>query len=351
MRILDKYITREFLRYYFLFALFFVAIFVLTEFFSSISDLKEEARILHVIFYYLLQIPYHFIILSPLSVIVSALFTTSYFSATNQLQAVQISGISGKRAVLPLLTAGLIISFCCLFIDNTLVYYANSLSHQIKEHSFKGISSQNETQKNIFIAVPPDYVFYIRLFNFEKSLMESVLIYENSSPPVLISAQQMRWKDGVWVLEEGKEYTLGEELKEISFARKILPITKEPAYFTRAYLSPEKMNISALIEHIEEYRKSGFKTANLKTELQFKISSPFANFILILIAVSLGVMLKRGGKGASLALGLLMSFGYYEMTAFFKSMGKAQVMNPFFAAWLPNVLFLIGGIYLIRKME
>ncbi len=350
MRILDKYILREFLRYYFLFVFFFIAIFLLTEFFSSISNLKENADIFQVVFYYLLQIPYHLVTLSPLSVIISSLFVTSYFSSTNQLQAVQISGISRKRFVLPLFTAGLIISFCALFLDNTLVYDANSFSYQIKKNNFKGVSTV-EVQKNIFIAVPPDYVFYIRSFNYREAVMNNILIYKNSFPPVLTAAREMEWKEGLWILKEGSDYILEKEPKEISFKRKILPIVKKPAYFTRIYLPPERMNISELTKLIEEYEKSGFTTEDLKTELRFKVSAPFANFILMLVTIPLGMMLKRGGKGASLALGLLMSFGYYEVTAFFKTMGKAAAIDPFLAAWFSNLLFLIIGVYLVAKME
>jgi len=350
MRILDKYITREFLRYYFPFVFFFIAIFILTDFFTSMGHLKKEANFLQVTFYYILQIPYLLVILSPLSVIISALFVTSSFGSTNQFQAIQISGISGKRAILSLLTAGLIISFSTLFMDNTLVYKMNHLSYQLKEQSFTGIF-ESKIQRNIFIAVPPEYIFYIRSLNSREGIMSDVLIYKNSSPSVLTCAREGRWKEGVWVLYQGRDYILNGEIEERVFNRKILPITKKPDYFTRKYFPPERMNISELTHYIEEYGRGGFNIQDLETELQFKISSPFANFILMLIALPLGIMLKKGGKGASLAVGLLMSFGYYELIAFFKALGKSGVMEPFLAAWLANILFVIAGIYLVHKME
>jgi len=349
MRILDKYITKGFLRYYVLFTLFFVAIFVLTEFFTSLSSLKKEASILQVTFYYILQIPYLWVVLSPLSVIISALFTTSYFGSTNQLQAIQISGISVKRATLPLFTAGLIMGFSILFIENTLVYKVNQISYEIKRKNFVELP-EAKVQKNIFIAIPPDYVFYIRSLKVEEGIMQDILIYKNSQPRTFTSATKGVWKENIWVLYEGKTYILNKQPKEESFIRKIIPVSKEPRYFTRTYFPHEKMNISELTRYIEEYRKSGFKTEELETELQFKVSSPFANFILMFIAVSLGVILKKG-RGASLAVGLLMSFGYYETMAFFKILGKNDVVDPLLSAWIPNVLFLIAGIYFLYRME
>ena len=348
MRILDRYLTREFLKFYFLFALFLVAIFVLTEFFTSMGHLKKEASIFQVTLYYILQIPHLFVLLSPLSVIISTLFATSYFGSTNQLQAMQISGISMKRAALPLFATALIIGFSLLFIDNTVVYEVNKISHTIKEKNFVTVP-QTKIHKNIFMTVPPDHMFYIRSLNIEEGLMQGVLIYTNT-PPTLTSAEEAVWEDNVWVLHRGRDYILNQEPEEKPFLQKTFPVSKEPRYFIRTYFPPERMSISELTQYIEEYDQSGFDTQDLETELHFKISSPFANFILILVALSLGVMLRRG-RGASLAIGLLMSFGYYELMALFKALGKADVIGPFSSAWIPNTLFLIAGIYLVYKME
>lgn len=349
MRILDKYITKEFLRYYFLFLLFFVAIFVLTDFFTSMGSLRKEASILQVIFYYILQIPYLLIILSPFSTIISSLFTISYFCSTNQLQAIQINRISAKRAVLPLFTAGLIISFSTFFLDNTIVYRVNQISFKIKQRNFTQISKA-KVQRNIFVAIPPEYVLYIRELDLKKKIVNDVLIYKNS-PPTLICAKEGRWTGDVWILYQGRNYILTDEPKGEFFKKKIIPITKKPEYFTRTYFPPERMNISELAHYIEEYTRSGFNTGEFETELQFKISSPFANFILMLLVIPLGIILGWRGKGASLALGLLISFGYYELTALFKTMGKTGVVEPFFAAWIANIVFIIAGAYLIYKME
>lgn len=349
MKILDKYITKEFLRYYFLFLFFFITIFILTDFFTSMGSLKKEASLLQVLLYYIFQIPYLFVVLSPLSVIISTLFVISYFSSTNQLQAIQISRISAKRAVLPLFTVGLIISFSTLFLDNTLVYKANQISFEVKQLSFTGVP-KTKVQRNIFIAVPPEYILYIRYLSLEEKKMSDVLIYKNS-PPTLICAKEGRWTGNAWVLYQGRDYLLNSEPKAKFFNKKILPITKRPEYFTRTYFPPERMSISELAQYIQEYGRSGFNTGDFETELQFKTSSPFANFILMLAVIPLGIILGWRGKGASLALGLLISFGYYELIAFFKTLGKTETVEPIFAAWITNIIFAIIGIYLLYKME
>jgi len=349
MRTLDKYITREFLRYYFVFVFFFVAIFILTDFFTSIGNLKKEAVLYQIILYYTLQIPYLFVTLSPISIITSTLFTVSYFTSTNQLQAAQISGISVKRTTLPLFAAGIIIGFSTLFLDNTIVYQANKISHEIKEKNFIQ-TKEARLQKNVFTAAPPNYIFYIRYLNLQEGMMEDVMIYRDSIPPAFIISKKAKWDGNLWILEKGTEYILKEEPEEKTFVEKKVPVSKKPDYFAQTYFPPEKMSISELTRYIREYSKSGFDTSEFETELNFKFSSPFANFILMLVTIPLGVIIKKG-RGASLATGLLMSFGYYQLLALFKTMGKTGIMNPFISAWIPNLLFIIGGIYLLYKME
>ena len=350
MRILDKYIAKDYLKLYLIFTLFFISIFLITDFFTSISNLKKEAAVSYVIQFYLLQIPYLFTLLSPLSAIISTLFLITHLGGTHQIQAAQIGGISVKRVVLPLFTIGLIISFSILFLNETLIFKANQRAQELKEENFLG-PPKKEVQKNIFIQVPPCYLFYIRSFNPQKGEMENILIYKESSPNSIIIAKKGKWIEEEWIFYQGIEYSLNEETEGTSFYEKKLPIDKGPAYFSRKYFPPDKMSIRELGKYIDEYEKSGFKTLDLETELNSKLSYPFANFILILLGIPIGLVLKKGGRGTSLALGLIISFGYYQATAFFTTLGKGGFISPFLASWIPSLIFLAGGIYLFTRVE
>lgn len=350
MRILDKYIAKDYLKLYLIFTLFFISIFLITDFFTSFGNLKKEATALYVIQFYLLQIPYLFTLLSPLSAVISTLFLMTHLGGTYQIQATQIGGISVKRVVLPLFIIGLIISFSILFLNETLIFKANQRAHQLKEENFLG-PPKREVQKNIFIHVPPYYLFYIRSLNPQKGEMENILIYKTTPPNSIITAKKGKWVEEEWTFYQGIEYLLNEEIESTSFYEKKLPIDKGPAYFSRKYFPPDKMSIAELRKYIDEYEKSGFKTLDLETELNYKLSYPFTNFVLILLGIPLGLILKKGGRGASLALGLIMSFGYYEAMAFFTTLGKGGFISPFLASWIPCFIFLAGGIYLFTRIE
>ena len=350
MRILDKYLSREYLKLYFMLIPFFIAFFLLTDIFTSLSRLREGTTILRVIYYYLLEIPYLFSLLSPLGVLMATMLTITHLEATYQIQAAQISGLSVKRIVLPLLTIGLIGSFLILFLDQTLIFRANQTAQRLNQENFLG-PPPHDTQKNIFIHVPPHYLFYIRVFDPREGRMENVLIYEKTSPPHILSAEEATWMENGWLLRQGMDYTLGNELEGTSFENKLLAIQEEPSYFSKKYFPVEKMNIAELSRQLDEYRRSGLEILDIETELNFKISYPFTNFILIFLGIPIGLLLKKGGKGASFGLSLLIGLGYYETMAFFKILAKSGIMSPYVVAWVPNLIFLGVGIYLYTRVE
>jgi len=219
----------------------------------------------------------------------------------------------------------MILSFVLLFLNQTLTFQTNQLAQKIKEENF------------LFIHVPPSYLFYIRSFNPKEAKMENVLIYKGSPPFLLITAREGKWTGDGWIFFQGLEYLLKEKLEGISFDKKFLPLDKNPSYFTKKYFPPEKMNISELKKCIDEYQKGGFETLR--------------NFVLLLLGIPIGLILRKGGRGASFALGLTISFGYYEAMALFKTLGKGGIISPCLAAWIPNFIFLIGGIYLFTRVE
>ena len=350
MRLLDKYLSREYLKLYFMLTPFFIAFFLLTDFFTSIANLREGTKFLAVTQYYLLQIPYLLSLLSPVGVLMATLLTISHLGGTYQIQAAQISGVPVKRIVLPLLTIGIISSFVILFLDQSLIFRANQVAQRLKQENFLGPPPE-QIQKNIFIHVPPSYLFYIRAFDPKQGKMENVLIYERVLPPRITAAKEASWVEKGWLLRHGMDYRLGEELEGTPFEEKIFLLDNEPSYFGKKYFPPEKMNIAELNRQIDEYRKSGLEILDLETELNFKVSYPFTNFILLFLGIPLGMLLRKGGKGASFGLSLVIGFGYYETIAFFKILAKSGAVSPFVVAWLPSFIFVAVGAYLYTLIE
>ena len=80
-----------------------------------------------------------------------------------------------------------------------------------------------------------------------------------------------------------------------------------------------------------------------------RFAYPFANLILVLLAVPLAAVRRRGGQAAQLALGLGVAFVYLALQKTIEPLGYVQTIEPAVAAWLPHVAFAGIAVWLLRR--
>ena len=112
------------------------------------------------------------------------------------------------------------------------------------------------------------------------------------------------------------------------------------------------MNYWKLRERIDyEKLKGSEKVKIYEVEKHKRIAAPFATIILTLIGVSLSSRKIRGGIGMHLGLGIGFTFTYIlfmQITMVFATYGN---LSPFFAAWIPNIIFAVVGLVLLMTAQ
>ena len=112
------------------------------------------------------------------------------------------------------------------------------------------------------------------------------------------------------------------------------------------------MNFWELRDRIDEEKLKGSEKVKVyEVEKHKRIASPFATIILTLIGVTLSSRKMRGGIGMHLGLGIAFTFTYIlfmQVTMVFATLGN---LSPFFAAWIPNIVFAIIGLVLLRTAQ
>ena len=69
-----------------------------------------------------------------------------------------------------------------------------------------------------------------------------------------------------------------------------------------------------------------------------------------LIGSSLGVKSNlRSSKSQGFGLSVILILIYYVMSFVFSSFGVKGLLNPIFAAWIPVLISIGGGIYFLRR--
>ena len=119
----------------------------------------------------------------------------------------------------------------------------------------------------------------------------------------------------------------------------------------RRSLEKNELDMS-LAELRQNLKKGGFSkkmTLEMGIEVHRRFAMPFACFIFAIVAVPLGIQNRRSGKAAGFSLSIITLLVYYILQSLGKSLGEKSLLPLALAVWLPNIIFLSGGIYLFVK--
>jgi LPS export ABC transporter permease LptG len=85
-------------------------------------------------------------------------------------------------------------------------------------------------------------------------------------------------------------------------------------------------------------------------ELYTRFSYPAACLVLMLVAVPLGVISRRGGKSSGLVFTVLLVLLYYILSYTGIALSRQGKLPPFLGVWLANLLFAAVGGFLLWQM-
>src|SRR5262249_46657654 len=87
--------------------------------------------------------------------------------------------------------------------------------------------------------------------------------------------------------------------------------------------------------------------APFRTHLQYRLALPWTCLVVVCIAAPLGIGFSRRGVLASVASAVVLIFSMNFLTHLFLALGEGYRISPIVAAWTPNLIFTVIGIYLL----
>jgi LPS export ABC transporter permease LptG len=86
-------------------------------------------------------------------------------------------------------------------------------------------------------------------------------------------------------------------------------------------------------------------------EFHRRLALPTSCLVLALVGIPLGLSSKKGGKSMGFVLTIVLVFFYYFVSLTGISLGRGGRIPPWSGVWAANVLFLIAGLVLLRRLE
>jgi lipopolysaccharide export system permease protein len=309
------------------------------------------------LFLYLL--PSLFSFTMPIATLSGVLLSVGRMSGDNELIAIRASGINLFRLLVPVIMIGLIISLCCVILNNEII----PASYHKTRTTLVEMGTQNPTaalEAGTFITAFDKYIIFIYSINGQK--FSDIRIYEpqgDNKPPRTIIA-----KRGEFILLPEKKIL---KLKLIDgTSDEINP--KDPENFYKINFKNYFMNIDFKKQNAKEPDKKAkdmtfgelrakialFNSKNvdptpLVTEIYKRNALSFSCVIFVLIGAPFAMITRRREKSVNFGFAFLIVVVYYLMLIGSETLSIEGGLPPQLIMNIPDALLGITGIIMLKK--
>ncbi len=357
----DRHVLARFAISIFVLVTALVVFYIVLDYVEHIDDFMDRGARMREVFliYYPSYIPEMVKLISPLAVFMSCVYLTGRLAQQRQISALQTSGVSLQRLMVPFLLVGLIVTSAMFWFNGWVVPKSNVLRLDFEERYLKEAPRQIDTN-DIHRQERPGTIISVAYFDRRSNVGHRASLQrfeEGERLAERIDAARIQWIDSLstWRFQAAVRRTFSLDGSEHRIVVPVLDTTLNvfPRDFARTEKDVESMTIPAAEEYIESLRRAGADNlGRAKVEYYSKFTYPLANLILVLIGFPLASVRRRGGQAVQIAIGLLTAFVYLAVMKFTEPFGYTEALSPALAAWLPHIVFLtLGLVVLVRTRK
>jgi lipopolysaccharide export system permease protein len=356
VRLLDRYILRNFLQVYLYCIAGFISIWLIFDISDNISTfIDERISLLLAVRYYATQVPQVFIILLPVSLLLALLFTLGRMSRANEVVSMLTAGISLPRVLVPLIGMGLLTVTASMVLNYSLAPHAELARKALLSEARARPSPMIEGQ--IFRNRTDDRTWFVQNFRHGGNSFNNVQVLQqdpndNIVTNYLATRAFYRPETKAWELENAKvvhyDHTGNIIDEQIYPLLRVEHWSETPFRLGSANVRAEFLSLPELREYLH-FNADFPETllAPFRTHFQYRLALPWTCLVVVCIAAPLGIGYSRRGVLSSVAAAVILVFSMNFLTHLFLALGEGDRISAWTAAWTPNFLFAAIGLYLL----
>jgi lipopolysaccharide export system permease protein len=316
----------------------------------------------------LLKFPQFIVYSFPMSSLLATLMAYSRLSSDSELIALRGCGVGVYRMIVPAVV------LCCFITGLTFTFnelIVPAANYRATVTLKKALNDENPSfqEKNILYqefqkVEQPDgdseqvlaRLFYAREYDGEQMQGLTILDFSREGLNQIISSRTAAWNpaESTWDFFNGTIYVVsadGSFRNIVKFEKQQLKLPRAPLDLASRKRDYGEMNIAQSLDYLALLQQGGNspKIRELLVRIQQKYALPFVCIAFGLVGAALGTQLRRTGRAASFAISIVIIFSYYLSTIIFQSIAQTGGLSPFLGAWLPNILGLGAGIFLLVR--
>ena len=318
-----------------------------------------------------LRMPGFLVLSFPMATLMATLLAFSRLSGSSELTALRSIGVKTWRMVVPALVLASLMTVLTFVFNDVIVPSANySASNVLDSALGRALSAQ--TGKNVvysrFGRITPTepggnagegltQLFYAKEYKNGEMQGVTLLDFSREDQQQVLTARTAVWDENraMWEFRNGRILNIDAAnnfTTSANYTSYYYPFTRAPQDVGMLPSDAAQMTVSqarraeALLVQAGDQKEA----RRLRVRIQEKFAFPAICLVFGLIGSSLGVRPNsRTSRSQGFGISVLLIFGYYLMSFIFSSLGIKGTLYPFFAAWLPVLIGLGGGLVLLRK--
>jgi LPS export ABC transporter permease LptG/LPS export ABC transporter permease LptF len=350
MKIIDRYVIRQLLMPFGIGLLVFTFLIMLRPLQEYAENLVAKNIPVPMIGWLMVMlVPQALALTIPMSLLLGLLVGFGRLSADREFVAMQACGIGLKRLLIPV---G-IVSFLSLIVTGYIWFYGYPNANAAFLDTMVQLMAERaegNVRPHVFYREIPNVMLYVRDVPPSGDGWDGVFMADTRPgvPETTYMARHgriavNRAKRTVdIVLEDTIRRTLDANgsLDVARVSQSIVSIDPGAVLPIRSAAAkglPE-MTVSELKVAAAEKEKEGLSSHNEWVAIHQKYAIPFACVVFGVIGLALGATHRRDGALGSFVLGLVVVFAYYIPLYMGPQMVKGDIIPPWLAAWLPNII-------------
>jgi Predicted permeases len=354
--LLDRYIVQEFIKNFLLILIALVLVAELIEATQLVDDLFQHKLPYVLLFEYMkFHFPQWVFYVMPVTALTTTLVTLGLMTKNSEIIAMKSSGVSLYRISIPVIIVAAVLSVMAFWLQDYILPYTEKIAHNLHSQ-IKGQPPETYSTFERHWIGGSDGFFNYELFNVRKNIMYGFSIYQvdlqNFNLLKRVYAREASYSNGHWVLKHGWQRSFENgKVRYQQFNQQQAKLPVNPEYFKTEQELPAEMKFAELKHYIQKMRERGFDFVRFAVDLQAKISFPTVSLILTLIAIPFSFATGKRGALYGIGLSIVMGIVFWFFLALTKSLGYLEILNPFLAAWTPNILATLLALYLLFKIR
>jgi LPS export ABC transporter permease LptG/LPS export ABC transporter permease LptF len=360
-QIVDTYILSSFLFYVVMVLASFVSMILVYNFFELMGDMiRNKIPLLKMFTYLFFLTPQLIYATLPISILVAVLVNFGILSKQNEISAFKACGVSLFRLAMPVLIGSTLFSTGLFAFDFYYVPGANVKQDALRDE-IKGRPKQTYLRPDRkWIMGSGSRIFNYLYFDPSEKAMLRANVFELDPTTFRLTrqilAERAHWSPSLktWIFENGwsSDFQGVRRVSYTPFQATTFPeLTEPPDYFLKEAVQDKQMNFLQLDSYIGDLRQSGFDTVKLQVQFYQKFSVPLFALIMAAIAVPFGFLVGNRGAMTGIGVSIGIAMAYLGIGTLFEKIGDVNQLPPAVAAWSPDVVFALMGMYLLLRMR